>query len=73
MRTTLVIDDDVLEDARQIAAADGRSVGAVISELARRSLTPVGIDEAAGFPTFAVPPGAPQITDEHVSAALDTP
>lgn len=71
MRTTLVIDDDVLEDARQIAAADGRTIGAVISELARRSLVPIGIDESAEFPTFAVPPGSPTITEEHVATALD--
>jgi putative antitoxin of VapBC-like toxin-antitoxin system len=71
MRTTLVIDDDVLEEARQMAAADGRSVGAVISALARRSLAPVTITHRSGFPIFDVPTDAPRITTEDVSRALD--
>jgi hypothetical protein len=39
MRTTLAIDDDVLQAARQLADATGRSLGEIVSELARRSLT----------------------------------
>ncbi|SON63606.1 Antitoxin VapB39 [Mycobacterium simulans] len=71
MRTTLQIDDDVLEDARSIARAEGRSIGAVISELARRSLRPVGIVVVDGLPVFDVPPEAPIITDEDVARALE--
>lgn len=40
MRTTLVIDDDVLAAARARAQAEGRSIGEVISDLARRGLAP---------------------------------
>ncbi len=40
MRTTLTIDDDVLAAAKTIAAQADRSVGAVVSELARQSLKP---------------------------------
>ncbi len=40
MRTTLAIDDDVLAAARGIAAQQRRSVGEVISELARQALRP---------------------------------
>jgi hypothetical protein len=36
MRTTLDIDDDVLRTAKEIAAKEKRSAGAVISDLARR-------------------------------------
>lgn len=71
MRTTLAIDDDVLEEAREIAAAEGRSVGAVLSNLARRSLAPVGIKLDAAFPTFDVAPDAPTITSAAVARALD--
>lgn len=71
MRTTLQIDDDVLEDARSIARSEGKSVGAVISELARRSLRPVGIVEVDGFPVFDVPPDAPAVTSEDVVRALE--
>ncbi|ORW74361.1 hypothetical protein AWC22_23535 [Mycobacterium riyadhense] len=38
MRTTLDMDDDVVAAARELAAGERRSVGAVISELARRGL-----------------------------------
>ena len=38
MRTTLAIDDDVLAAAKAIAEQEHRSVGAVLSDLARRAL-----------------------------------
>lgn len=38
MRTTLAIDDDVLDAARAIADQSHRTVGSVISDLARRAL-----------------------------------
>jgi hypothetical protein len=38
MRTTLTIDDDVLAAARALAERENRSIGQVISELARRAL-----------------------------------
>lgn len=38
MRTTLSIDDDVIHAARALADHRGQSIGAVISDLARRSL-----------------------------------
>jgi hypothetical protein len=46
MRTTLDIDDDVLAAAKDLAKAEGRSMGAVISDLARRALTQPGISAA---------------------------
>ncbi|HSN32805.1 MAG TPA: hypothetical protein VLU41_08985 [Ideonella sp.] len=39
MRTTLDIEDDVLVAAKELARRQRRSAGAVLSELARRSLT----------------------------------
>jgi hypothetical protein len=71
VRTTLQIDDDVLEDVRGIARAEGRSLGAVISELARRSLQPVGIVTVDGFPVFDVPADAPMVTSDDVARALE--
>jgi hypothetical protein len=41
VRTTLDLDDDVVAAARELAASERRSLGSVISELARRGLTPV--------------------------------
>jgi hypothetical protein len=39
MRTTLDIDDDVLEAAKALARQTDRTAGAVLSDLARRALT----------------------------------
>ena len=39
MRTTLTIDDDVLNAAKERARRERRSVGEVLSELARQGLT----------------------------------
>ncbi|MGH3505194.1 MAG: DUF2191 domain-containing protein, partial [Nocardioidaceae bacterium] len=64
MRTTLTIDDDVLHDARDIAATERRSLGDVISALARRSLAPVEITHLDGYPVFDVPRDAPTITTD---------
>ena len=40
MRTTLDIDDDVLQAAKEIAAARGLTAGQVISEKAREAMIP---------------------------------
>ncbi len=39
MRTTLDIDDDVLEAAKQLARKRNTTAGEIISDLARRALT----------------------------------
>jgi hypothetical protein len=40
MRTTLDIDDDVLEAAKEIAARRASTAGKVLSDLARKALAP---------------------------------
>ena len=40
MRTTLDIDDDVLETAKELAAKRGTTAGRVLSDLARSALEP---------------------------------
>jgi len=42
MRTTLDIDDDVLQAAKELAALRGMTAGQVVSELARLALSPSG-------------------------------
>ncbi|MCK9489365.1 MAG: hypothetical protein M0Q42_08220 [Xanthomonadales bacterium] len=42
MRTTLSIDDDILAIARALAEREGRSIGEVVSDLARKGLSPPG-------------------------------
>ena len=39
MRTTLDIDDDVLQAARERAKREQKTIGEMVSELARRALT----------------------------------
>ncbi len=39
MRTTLSIDDDVLNAAKEMAEVQGTTAGKIISDLARRALT----------------------------------
>lgn len=70
MRTTLQIDDDVLESARVLADAERRTIGAVISELARRSLRPTPLRRGGDFPVFDVPAGAGPISSDDVTRAL---
>jgi hypothetical protein len=41
MRTTLTLDDDVLAAAKGLAYQQGRSLGEVISDLARSGLGPI--------------------------------
>ena len=71
MRTTLDLDDDLLAAARELAAAERRSLGSVVSELARRGLTPARIESEGDLPVIRVPSGAPAITPEVVRRALD--
>jgi len=67
VRTTLNIDDDVIAAARELAAAgERRSLGSVISELARRGLTPARVEAVDGLPVIRVPAGAPPIASEMV-------
>lgn len=54
MRTTLSLDDDVLAAAKERARREGRSLGEVVSDLARQALTGhqssnAGDDEFFGF------------------------
>jgi len=71
MRTTLQIDDDVVVAARELATCERRSLGAVISELARRGLTPARVETEDGLPVIRVPAGTPPITPEMVRRALE--
>lgn len=73
MRTTLNLDDDIMEAARAMARFERRSLGNVVSDLARRGLAPRAVPQAdaAGFPVFTVGDDAPAITDEMVASALD--
>jgi hypothetical protein len=72
MRTTLAIDDDILLAAKALATQQRRSVGEVISDLARRSLQrPQGGGERNGIPLLAVKTDSPPVTLDLVNALRD--
>jgi hypothetical protein len=76
MRTTLDIDDPVLAAIKAIAQREGRSAGAVASDLIRRGLTQSasGVAEPParyGFRPFPVAADEPLVTDEQIDRIRD--
>lgn len=74
MRTTLDIDDDVLQAAKEIAASRRRTAGQVLSQLARKGLEPEGsVRVRNGVPLLPRRPGAPRLTMKLVNELRDDP
>ena len=75
MRTTLDIDDDVLQAAKELAASRRTTAGRVISELARKALEPTrAVRERNGVPVLPRrPAGAPRPTMKLVNTLRDEP
>lgn len=73
MRTTLDIDDDVLNAAKELAIAQRTTAGRVISELVRKALRPSGTSrERNGVPLLARrPESAPRPTMHLVNSLRD--
>jgi hypothetical protein len=72
MRTTLTIDDDVLEAARAMADRQRVSIGEVVSELARQSLQrPTGFSEHNGVPLLPVRNPKARVTLDVVNQLRD--
>lgn len=73
MRTTLTIDDDVLALAKAMAQRQQKSVGEVISALARQALMPAKAQRELrnGVPLLRVKPGGAAVTPELVNRLRD--
>jgi len=72
MRTTLDIDEDVLQAAKELAAAQRRTAGKILSDLARRALRPAGAEEVKnGVPLLPPRAGATVVTPDVVDRLLD--
>jgi hypothetical protein len=72
MRTTLDIEDDVLLATREIARQQGMSMGKVLSDLARQSLTRrVDVRTCHGVPLFPVRQDSGVVTLELVNQLRD--
>lgn len=74
MRTTLEIDDDVIQAAREMARLKNQGIGRAISDLARRGLTPDAspvVEIQDGIPVWTHGPGAIAVTSEMVRNLAD--
>jgi hypothetical protein len=72
MRTTLDIEDDVLHAAKEIARHRRSTVGKVVSDLVRESLTKEGPTSAEGsWPVFGAKPDGGIVTLELVNRLRD--
>jgi hypothetical protein len=72
MRTTLDIDDDVLQAAKERAAVQKKTAGQVLSELAREALCPRRKYKLRnGVPVIHRRPGSPIITSADVKRWMD--
>lgn len=74
MRTTLDIDDDVLQAAKELAAARGKTAGQVVSDLIRKGLQTASASRRRvrnGVPLIRRKPGAPVMTMALVNELRD--
>jgi hypothetical protein len=73
MRTTLAIDDDVLAAAKGLAARQHKSIGEVISALARQALRPTSTTRETrnGILLLPVRADAVPVTPELVNQLRD--
>ena len=75
MRTTLDIDDDLLQAAKELADTRGTTAGRVISDLVRKALEPARVPKVRnGVPLLPRrPPGSPKMTMKLVNELRDEP
>jgi hypothetical protein len=74
MRTTLDLDPDVLQAAKEIASVRGTTAGKVISDLVRQALEPAAAAAQVrnGVPLMPRrPAGSPPVTVKMVEDLLD--
>lgn len=72
MRTTLDIDEDVLQAAKELGDVRGQTAGKVLSDLARKALTPTNAPKVRnGVPLLPVRAGQPIMTMKLVNELRD--
>ena len=74
VRTTLDLDEDVLQAAKELAEARGVTAGRIVSDLVRKALTPTTAAAKVrnGVPLLPRrPPGAPLLTLKFVNELRD--
>ena len=73
MRTTLDIDDDILQVVKDLARERRQSLGKTLSALARQSLQPPtsGTPHVGRIPVLACKPNAKPVTSQAVKDLLE--
>ncbi len=71
MRTTLAIDDDVLDAARLLAEQQHRSVGQIISEMARQAIRRPATENMRNGIQLLTPRSGAMVTLDIVNALRD--
>jgi hypothetical protein len=75
MRTTLDLDDDILQAVKELASARGITAGRCVSDLVRKALQPTDAPQVRNGITLMPrrPAGSPPITMKMVNDLLDEP
>jgi hypothetical protein len=72
MRTTLSLDDDVLQEVKAYAKRRDVAIGKAVSDLVRRGLhAPLETRIVNGFHVAKLPPGSPPVSTEDVEKLQD--
>ena len=71
MRTTVDIDDDVLQAAKELAAKEKSTAGKVISSLARCALAATSVSKRAKNAVPVLPRRGDGITLDHVKKLIE--
>ncbi len=69
MRTTLSLDDDIVDEVKRYAENRSLALGKAVSELVRRALTtprPTRMDPVTGLRVFDLPADSPKVTTMKV-------
>ena len=72
MRTTINLDDDILQQAKNYADSRSVPLGRAVSDLVRRGLnSPVQTQVVNGFHVVVLPPNSEPVTSERVKKLLE--
>lgn len=72
MRTTLSLDDDVLQEVKAYAKRRDVAIGKAVSDLVRRGLhAPLQTRVVNGFHIVDLPPDSPPVSDDDVAELQD--
>ena len=72
VRTTVDLDDDVLQAAKELAQYHGITAGKMLSDLVRKALAPVNVPRVRnGVPLLPHRPGGPIMTMKRVNELRD--